>query len=284
MRHAIFIAGLFMLTTGCQALVPRPIVPTHCNLPDTLQTDHEPTVERGRRRRVIDAVGWVWGIPGKVILWNCKIENHCISPDTEAVLVEYLIENDLDEVKVRLNQYRPLDDWRRLRRNTSVAWPWRYTFGAVSVLGETVFPGRIFGGDHYNPYTATIHLYSDVPAVALHEAAHAKDFARRHYPGTYAAVYLIPGVPLWHESIATCDVLAYVHYKDDSRLIAESYRVLYPAYGTYVGDACGHLVPKYATPIYFGAVLGGHVVGRWKLREHRCGEPVVQAGPNQPVP
>lgn len=206
---------------------------------------------------LVDAVGWVIGIPGKILLWNRKVENHSISAETEIELAQYLNDNQLDEVKVRLNQYNPIDDWRRLRRNTSVAWPLRYSLGTLSVCAETIIPGRVFGGDHYNPFTGTIHLYSDLPVIALHEAAHAKDFARRTYPGAYAAIYLVPGVPLWHESIATSDVLAYVHYQEDPPLIRQAYQVLYPAYGTYVGDSLGYFVPKYSSPLFVAGVLGG---------------------------
>lgn len=217
---------------------------------------------------LVDAVGWVIGIPGKILPWNRKVENHSISAETEIELAQYLNDNQLDEVKVRLNQYNPIDDWRRLRRNTSVAWPLRYSLGTLSVCAETIIPGRVFGGDHYNPFTGTIHLYSDLPVIALHEAAHAKDFARRTYPGAYAAIYLVPGVPLWHESIATSDVLAYVHYQEDPPLIRQAYQVLYPAYGTYVGDSLGYFVPKYSSPLFVAGVLGGHAVGRWNARKY----------------
>ncbi len=201
------------------------------------------------------------------MLWDRRIENHSISAQTEQRLVGYLNENGLDEIKVRLNQYNPRDDWRRLVRNKGVAWPWRYTFGALATLGETIIPGRLFGGDHFNPYTGTIHLYSDVPAIAFHEAAHAKDFSNRAYPGTYAAVYSLPIMPLWHERIATNDVLAYVKEKsvddpDFRNLDREAHYILYPAYGTYLGNAAGTLAPVYSTPLYVGGVVAGHLNGR----------------------
>ncbi len=215
-------------------------------------------IERGRPRPIIDSVGWVFGIPGRLLLWDPRIDNHHLSCHSEAVLAGYLHDNDLQHVKMRLNQYAPLEDWRRLRANKTVGWGYRYTLGALSLLGEAILPGRIFGGDHYNPFTATVHLYSDLPAIALHEAAHAKDFSRRDYPGTYALAYLIPGVPLWHERIATRDVLAYVEACGDEQLQREALRILYPAYGTYVGGALGYVLPKYADPLYYGAVLAGH--------------------------
>jgi hypothetical protein len=145
-----------------------------------------------------------------------------------------------------------------------MAWPWRYSIGTLSVLGETVFPGRIFGGDHFNPYTQTIHLYSDVPAIALHEGAHAKDFSRRNYPGIYAAVYGLPIVPLYHEAVATSDAIAYAQQALDENLQREAYHVLYPAYGTYVGGALGAILPIASVPTYYGSVVLGHILGRWQ--------------------
>ena len=39
----------------------------------------ETQIERGQSRRFIDGVGWVAGIPDKILLWNRRIENHNVS-------------------------------------------------------------------------------------------------------------------------------------------------------------------------------------------------------------
>lgn len=260
------VLSLLCTASACNPLRPRRIDNSKQRVaPDLLAANQVP-IERGKPRPVIDATGWVVGIPGKILLWNRRIDNHSISAETEITLSEYLVENDLQHVKVRLNQYRPWDDMKRLAKNRTVAWPWRATFGTLSVLGEAVIPGRIFGGDHYNPYTATVHLYSDVPAIALHEAAHAKDFSRRAYPGTYAALYALPIVPLYHESVASGEVMAYVQSLGRPELQRQAYNVLYPAYGTYVGGAAGVVAPVAAAPLYYSSVLGGHLAGRMKSR------------------
>jgi hypothetical protein len=233
-------------------------------------------IERGRPVPFLDGLGWVIGIPNKILLWNSRIENHDVSPETEEAIAEYLAKNDLGTVKVRLNQYAPGDDWHRLVANKSVGWGWRYSLGTLSWLGETVFPGRVIGGDHYNPFTNTVHIYSDIPAVAVHEGGHAKDFARRRYKGTYAAVYLLPVVPLWHEAKATNDALGYFQAEGDVCNELEAYRVLYPAYGTYVGSAVGDFVPGARFPLYLAGVAGGHVVGRVKAWRVGKEEPVVE--------
>ena len=230
----------------------------------------ETQVERGRPRPVIDGVGWVIGIPSKILLWNRRIDNHDVSPETDSAIEEYLAKNELDTVKVRLNQYAPRDEWRRLVANKSVGWGWRYSLGTLSWLGETIVPGRLIGGDHYNPFTNTVNVYSDVPAIAIHEAGHAKDFARRRYKGTYAAVYLLPVVPLWHEAIATNDVLSYLRAEGDPSDEQAAYRVLYPAYGTYAGNAISSVVPVAGTPLYLAGAISGHIVGR--IRASQIGE------------
>lgn len=218
-----------------------------------------PQIERGQPNAFVDGFGWVWGIPSKIILWDRRVENHRIDGRTEAEIASYLADNQLNTVKVRLNQYRPLDDWNRLVANKAVGAGWRYTLGTLSVAGEAIFPGRLFGGDHYNPFTNTIHIYSNIPAIAYHEGGHAKDFARRKWKGTYAAVYLLPGVPLYHEALATEDALTYVLATRDTETQREAYNILYPAYGTYLGGAIND-----PTGIgYVAGVLLGHASGRW---------------------
>ncbi|MGE0756504.1 MAG: hypothetical protein AB7F89_10400 [Pirellulaceae bacterium] len=231
---------------------------------------NEPAIERGKPRPILDGIGWVIGIPDKIILWDRRIANHNISPETEEALATYLACNELDTVKVRLNQYAPLEDWRRLRANSAVGIGWKYSLGTLSWLGETLFPGRVFGYDHFNPYTNTVHIFSDAPAVALHEAGHAKDFARRKYKGTYAAVYLLPGAPLWHEAVATRDVLEYYQGSGDWEGEAEAFDLLYPAYGTYVGDAGGLLIPNYGELFWAGSLVAGHIWGHYRADQVRA--------------
>lgn len=234
--------------------------------PELVDATRDSQIERGKRRPVLDGVGWVFGIPAKIILWDRRVDNHNVSVETEEAIRRYLGDNDLDHVKVAINQYDPLDDWRRLRANKTMGWGYRYTFGVLSVAGEAILPGRLFGGDHYNPYTGTIHLYSDVPAIALHEGGHAKDFTRRKLPGTYALAAALPVVSLWPEAIATGDAIAYAEQHQDPDLERESYRILYPAYGTYVGGSLGRFAQPFTFPIYAGAVVAGHAVGRVEAR------------------
>jgi hypothetical protein len=72
---------------------------------------------------------------------------------------------------------------------------------------------------------------------------------------------------LWHEAESTNDVLSYLEAQGDVDAQAAAYRILYPAYGTYAGDAAGHVAPAYGGFIYLGGVVTGHILGRRKARQ-----------------
>ncbi len=235
-----------VVVSGCASL---PSAPTPFNTAD--QYGQSPVqIEHGRPNRVLDGIGWVAGIPNKVSLWDRRADNHDIAPATEERLIQYMVENDLSDVLVRVNQYDPIGEWQRLTRNKRVAAGWRYTVGTLNMLEYTLLPGRILGGDWYNPYTDTINLYSDIPALALSEAAYAKDVHHRESPGTYAAVQEVPVVGMWHETVATRDVLEYVQARGTEPQQQEAYRILYPDYGASWGGQVASFIPY------------GHLFGR----------------------
>ena len=185
---------------------------------------------------------------------------------------------------------------------------WRWTLGLMTVSTYTVLPERllagIFGGDHYNPYTNTISLYSDSRAITIHEAGHSKDFAKkrnRHWKGVYAAIRLIPLVPLWQEAVATADAISWERAHGSSGEERAAYRALYPAYATYIGGEIGRWYGGGWMP--YAAAVPGHIAGwtrsqavrgrerpeldpavRLELEDRRCGVAPRPAGPELPIP
>ncbi len=232
---------------------------------------NESQVERGQPVGWLDGLGhYFFSLPSKFILWNWQVDNHAIEQDTEDVLAKYLAANDLGNVKVRLNQYAPGAEWRRLIRNREMPAFFRYTLGAISTSLYTILPGRLFGGDNYNPYTNTINLYSDVPAIALHEGGHAKDFAEkrnRHWKGWYSFLRILPLTPLYQEAVASNDAISYAVEENLVEKEKEAYKILYPAYATYVageGLRWINIEPWIQFAAQFTLALPGHVIGRIK--------------------
>ena len=258
------LVSLLLLSSGCASVPYRQGVAfDDPHLVAATVEDIE--IVRGRPNRFLDASDWIWpgSLFGKLILWDRRVDNHLIGEKAERVMLSYLTVNELPHVKVRLNQYAPGDELLRTVRNQSVGAGWRYTLGMVSWLQYTAFPGRFFGGDHYNPYSNSINLYSDIPAIAVHEGGHAKDFAGRKWKGTYAFAYQIPFVNLYHEARASNDALGYLREHENYVLQREGYRIMHPAYGTYIGSNISQWVSADLGYLVYGAaVIGGHISGR----------------------
>ena len=249
------LAGVLTLGPGCATAVPY------------VGQGPTPQISRGRPCPPIDFLGNICGLPTKLLLWNWKVENHAISVPTERILRDYLADphSHVEGAHFRLNEYAPFQDLARLVTNHCVAWPYRLLLGLpTTLISEVLLPGRIFGGlvsgDHYNPFTNTVSLYSDLPAVALHEAGHVHDFNEHRFKGTYASLRLLPFVDLHQESEATEEAIEYFANTRQYDQEIAAYKILYPAYGSYVGGYVGQLVP-------FGdliAILIGHISGRNK--------------------
>jgi hypothetical protein len=227
----------------------------------------EEQFEFGRPRKFLDASDWIWpgSLIGKLLLWNVNVDSHEVSDETVNELQEYLAYNDLGHVKIRINQYAPGGEWSRLFRNKDVGAGWRYTLGFISTIFYTILPQRFFGGDNYNPYTNTVSIYSNHKAIAVHEGGHSQDSSRRKHKGTYAALYMIPFVSLHHEAMATNDALSYMSNQAQYEELKGAYKILYPAYGTYVGGGIAQFMSSpIAYIIQVAAVIPGHIIGRVK--------------------
>lgn len=231
-----------------------------------------PQLEYGTPVEAIDGLAEGLAIIDRLILWDEQLEDHYISEETAVRIREHLTNYAglLDGVAVRVNQWKPHDDWARLAANPHVAWPYRLLPGSFSVLRETVFPGRLFpawsnvfiptgGGDHYNPWTHTVHLYSSDPTIALHELGHAVDYMQRRYKGTYAFLRAVPifgyFVSIYQEYQATDHAIDYLIAQGDQEEEMRAYKTLYPALGTYIAWLPGAVV--------------GHVWGRAKAASRK---------------
>ena len=280
--------GAVCATTGCASLPYRyGRAADYRNL--TPLQPGEPQIVRGKPNKFLDASGWIWpdSLLSKLLLWNVNVDRHYISQETEDALRAYLRANELTDVKIRLNSYDVGGELKRTVRNRGVGPGWRFTLGMYTWLAYTIMPGRFFGGDNYNPYSNTVSLYSDIPAVALHEAGHAKDFARRTYKGTYAFAYEIPFFDLYPEALATRDALGYLRATGTREEQQRGYNILYPAYGTYLGGNVGQWV-EYPWD-YLATLVGvipGHIVGRIRSATLPEGETGAAPAPGaaQPAP
>lgn len=209
-------------------------------------------VQRGQPRPVIDMAARVIALPSRIAVGDPRVDNHRVSPQTEVAITNYLEQNGLGSVLVRSNQYAPVDELKRMIANKNIRPIWKSTFGSYNLLKYTLLPGRLTGGDWYNPYSDTLHVYSDFPAIAIAQATYAEDIRSRVNPGAYAAAKDIPLAGISHDTTAT--KLALKYYENQPSQEYEAAReVLYPSLGASYGSQLGSFVP-------YGGVIG-KVVG-----------------------
>lgn len=272
MRIQLRLLLLLMVVSGSSSLgcASRPY--QYGRFRDPLADHFEPPViqfERGHPNKFLDSMSWIVGLPTRILPMSPKVNNHSFTDETAEKLTAYMQDNDLGDVLVRVNQYDPIGEWRRLCHNDRISPGWRYTFGTIGWLNYTLIPCRVFGGDMYNPFTNSLYVNSDVPALLISEAAYAKDIHSRTLPGPYAAVNEMPVLVLWRYSHAVRDTLDYAKLHDDWEVERETYRVVYPMMGIQVALG-GHSavsmrtgLPMITVPITaIGGAIAGHTYGQ----------------------
>lgn len=199
-------------------------------------------VERGgsheRLDRMSDALSW----PRRKLFPELP-DRREITPATLEQVTEYLDKNDLREVYVSVRDYQPRQQWRRLRESRVVSPLSRYTLGSLSVVGYTLFPGKLFDRNSYNPYTDTLNVNADTPALLVHHAASAKSIRQRKLPGAYAVASELPLFRTWSDINAAQDVVGYAQAEENWALEEETYRRTYPKVGSEAVFGAGLLVP-----------------------------------------
>jgi hypothetical protein len=237
--------------------------------------DSPPQIERGREVPILDGLNhYVLSLPVKVLLLNWRLQDHEL-PDLHRRILEYYLElNQLHSVKVRHNQWDPIGEWRRMWSNSQVGVGYRATLGVLTWMRYTLFPDRVFGGlpvpfigggDHFNPFSNSINVFSSDIGVLLHEAGHAKDYIRHRAKGTsFVLLRLLPGVDLWQEAVASQDAIQFLYCIREDEAELRSYATLIPAYSTYIaGYFSGGLV------VTLPIVGAAHVVGRGQAAARR---------------
>lgn len=212
-------------------------------------------IQRGQPRPIIDATGRLLGFPNRIAVGDARVDNHNVSTGTEMEITNYLEEKGLSSVLVRSNQYAPVDELKRMIANKKIRPIWKSTFGSFNLLKYTLLPGRLTGGDWYNPYSESLHVYSDSPAVVISRATYAQDIRNRVNPGAYAAVKDVPLAGLGHETTATKLALDWYQSKSPEAYEAAK-EVLYPNLGASYGGQLASFIP-YGEVV--GRIIGGGV-------------------------
>jgi len=236
----------------------------------TPKKKEEIDIQEGSCNILIDGIRNVLSIPFKILFFNSQINSGNISNEVIEKTRDFLHENGLHDVAVSANQYKPQEVWRRIFTNPKTSLLSKCTLGILSGLSETILIPKLTGlGDHYNPASNTVHLFSNDLSIALHECGHAKDFNERKNPMLYSSLKMIPHVgsaaTLYHEYKATDNAIAHLKSKKGlGEEVKNAFKTLIPAYASYIAAALSPH-PQNSMPFFLDLikyVIVGHAVGR----------------------
>lgn len=219
----------------------------------------EVVIERGEPNKRLDRMSDVVSWPRRTLFPELP-DKRDIHPETIEQVAEYLEKNDLHGVRVSVRDYQPREQWHRLRESQVVPPLTKYTIGSLSVVSYTLLPGRVFGRNSYNPYTDTLYVNSEAPALLVHEAAFAKNVRKQPLPGIYAVSSHLPLLAAWSEVDGAREVIGYAQTEQNWDLEQQSYREVYPKVGAVTMRGTAALAP-----VWWGGPLislaGGAVGG-----------------------
>ncbi len=194
------------------------------------------TLEIKRDDPISRSLSFIGNLPTKLLFLSTKIGSYP-KEETQDYVQKYLEDSGLENTTVRIGHSRIFKDLYRLFKDDRLK--------KTSLLGRILLgiPTTLLGGlqskltrsDHYNPFTKTATVYSNVPAIGLHELGHAKDFEEKNSPTLYALARSFFPVALYQEYKASRKAYKSLKEKDKG----QSYRYLIPAFASYVSPVAG---------------------------------------------
>jgi hypothetical protein len=190
------------------------------------------TLEYGFDNYLSRGVSYVGNLPAKLIFFSKDVGNYP-RENTQKYISKYVAESGLENTTIRIGHNSVVKDVARLFKDEKLK--------DISLLGRIFLgiPATLLGGlyskltraDYYNPFTKTAVIYSDVPAIAVHELAHAKDYQTVGKPTLYS-LFRATGIgALYQEIKASVMAHKYIKEKDKNE---KTGRYLIPAFVTHV--------------------------------------------------
>ena len=245
-------------------------------------------IQVGSSNFFIDGIRNLLSLLPKLLLLNNNFNSGNVSKEITDKTREYLHDNNLHDVNVSMNQYKPQEVWHRTFTNPKTSLLSKCTAGLASCLIETLAFPKLSGfpGDHFNPLSNTVHLFSNDLAIALHECGHAKDLNGRKNPTLYVCSRNLPligpFITVYQEFTASSNAINYLRAKRLNEQVKLAFKVLIPAFASYC--ACAILpAPSFEIEslkqysIGFVTIVAlGHILGEVMAnQEQESSEPVL---------
>ena len=214
------------------------------------------TMEYGLDDPLSRMVSFVGSMPIRVILASAKVAGYP-HEETQKDIAAAISQLGLENTTVRLGYSRVLHDTYRLFTDDNVkniSLVGRLLLGVPTTLVAGLL-GKFTRTDYYNPFTKTVTLYSDVPAIVRHELGHAKDFQSGNYPSLYALARGILPIT-WYQELKASWI---AHRSLNAEQKGQTGRYLMPAFATYLFPAAQYVAGIAFLPFMVGAHVAGNV-------------------------
>ncbi|MEK6901325.1 MAG: hypothetical protein AABX37_03220 [Nanoarchaeota archaeon] len=212
------------------------------------------TVEYGLDDALSRAASFVGSMPTRAVLASAKVAGYP-REETQQDIAAAIPQLGLENTTVRLGYSRVLHDTYRLftdEKLKDISLVGRVLLGVPTTM-ITGLLGKLTRLDYYNPFTKTVTVYSDVPAIARHELGHAKDFQSGKYPSLYALARGILPIT-WYQELKASWI---AHRSLGAEQKGQTGRYLMPAFATYLFPAAQYVAGIAFLPF----MLGAHVMG-----------------------
>ncbi len=221
---------------------------------ETIVEEHERGnhIITGSDGKLFRGLGWVGSLTAKLMLLSYKM-GETPKEETKQYITETLNNSELKNTTVRIGHTRTFQDTYRLFKDPrlrDVSLLGKIIFGIPSTLFGGLY-GKLFRGDHYNPFTRTIHCYSDVKAIAGHELGHAVDYQQRKHPLTYGWFGANFDIIGWYQEYKASKIAAQTLSKEDRW---QDSRYLLPAYLSYIAGPVATIAASAVTAVYTRAI------------------------------
>lgn len=159
-------------------------------------------VVKGNDYMLLNGLRYLMHIPHKIIYWNSNYASGNVSSEAINKTVQFLNDNQLQDVAVEVNDYSPIWYMSRVFTNHKTSIFSKILFGPATTLAYALGLYKIFGVDNYDVMSNSVHLRSNDVDIGLLSAGAAKDYNLGEYPVLYhyspslLSLLLFPLAPL----------------------------------------------------------------------------------------
>ncbi len=135
---------------------------------------------------LFNGIRYLSTLTDKIFFWNSNYASENVSDDAINKVVQFLGDNQLEDVAVQENDCSPGWYASRVFSNPKTSILSKLVFGPPAVLANMLGLDKIFEADNYDVMSNSVYLSSNDVDIGLLSAARAKDYNLNSNPILYS--------------------------------------------------------------------------------------------------